>query len=755
MTRVIAHFMHEQERDAAQRMMTDAEVAEGYLVGEVDEARIPDMEAAGLIVETLDEKAPLETPGRDWEVMPGVERPGEPIGGRELEAEGLEPLIDPSGPNFYLLQLKGPLMEGWRQQIDDLGIELLEYIPHNAYTARLALDEVLAAGALPFVSRVRLYTATDTGLPLASGRDLAPDTGEELIVTYDARLHRAEDMPAVLQWLADEGVEVVGSSRRKVRLRLPQDDLLLDDLAALPEVASIEEYVPPELHNNVARVLLGIDLPPADDGGDANPGANLPQTGEGQIVAVADTGLDQEHPDFADSIVGVVALGRPDNPSDPHGHGTHVAGSVLGRGTASGGLVRGTAPRARLFFQSLLDDDGGLGGLPLDLSDLFEEAYQAGARIHNNSWGAATESAYTFNSIEVDEFVAQRRDMLVIISAGNEGQARNRFHTQPGFVDWLSIGSPASAKNVLTVGASRSSRTEGGLAVLTYGQAFSKFPEPPIADEKVSGDPEGLAAFSSRGPCDDRRIKPDVVAPGTDIVSTRSAVAPLRHFWGAYRDSDLYAYMGGTSMSAPLVAGCAALIRQYYVEERDHQPSAALLKATIINSTRRLTGADALAEHELLPNFHQGFGCVYMPWAIPNPAEPGLGLEFVDGWQEGEENDKLKFTRNGQRLQFRFSAGAGRPLRLCLVWTDLPARSLQNNLNIFLQLPDRKKTVGNPDLPQKLTATDRDNNVEIIRLEEPPAGDYLVQITASNLLRGPQDFGLVVTGDLNGPLQRQ
>jgi len=63
--------------------------------------------------------------------------------------------------------------------------------------------------------------------------------------------------------------------------------------------------------------------------------------------------------------------------------------------------------------------------------------------------------------------------------------------------------------------------------------------------------------------------------------------------------------------------------------------------------------------------------------------------------------------------------------------------------------------VGNPDLPQKLTATDRDNNVEILRLEDPPEGDYLVQITASNLLRGPQDFALVVTGDLESPLARQ
>jgi serine protease AprX len=749
--RVIAHFMHEHERDMAQQVMTDAQVAEGYLVGEVAEAQIPSLEAAGLIVETLDEEVPLETPGRDWEVLPGVERPGAQRGIRGgLEPVGLEATIDASGPNFYLIQLKGPLMETWRKQLDGLGVELLEYIPYNAYTARLTVEQVAAVTALDFVRRLRLYTATDTGLPAAATRDLTPAAGEEEIGTYDARLHRAEDLPGVLEWLDENNVEVVGSSGRKVRLRLPLDDLLLDELAGLPEVASLEEFVPPQLHNDVARVLLGIDHPPAGPEG-PDPAVNLLQTGEGQIVAVADTGLDEEHPDFAGCIVGIVALGRPGDASDPHGHGTHVAGSVLGRGTASGERIRGTAPRASLFFQSVLDASGGLGGLPLDLGDLFEEAYQTGARIHNNSWGAATESAYTFNSIEVDEFIARRRDMLVIISAGNEGQASDRFHTPPGFVDWLSIGSPASSKNALTVGASRSSRTTGGFSELRYHQAFSRFPDPPIGEERVSGNPQGMAAFSSRGPCDDRRIKPDVVAPGTDIVSARSAAAPLRHFWGAYEGNSRYAYMGGTSMAAPLVAGCAALVREYYVNSRDHQPSAALLKATLINSTHRLTAEDALADHDLVPNFHQGFGCVYMPWAIPNPAEPDLQLEFVDGWQDPE----LQLDRNGQRLRFGFRARAGRPLRLCLTWTDLPARSLQNNLNLFVQLPTRTKITGNPDLPAKLTATDRDNNVEIVRLEAPPEGEYLVQITASNLLRGPQDFALVVTGDLETPLTRQ
>ncbi|GAA0905963.1 hypothetical protein GCM10009557_81160 [Virgisporangium ochraceum] len=471
------------------------------------------------------------------------------------------------------------------------------------------------------------------------------------------------------------------------------------------------------------------------------------------MVAVADTGLDVDHPDFAGRIVEAVGLGRPGDPSDPHGHGTHVAGSVLGDGSASEDRrYRGVAPEATLYFQSLLDRRGGLGGLPVSLTDLFEPAYRAGARVHNNSWGADTESMYTVESTDVDAYVAERRDLLVVIAAGNEGAAADALHAAPGFVDWLSIGSPASCKNALTVGAARSSRTDGGLSRRSYGEIWhDDFPEEPIAKALVSGDPQCVAAFSSRGPTDDRRIKPDVVAPGTDIVSARSADAPANNFWGVVQGTDRYAYMGGTSMATPLVAGCAVLVRQYFTDVRDHaRPSAALLKAALINGTRWLTGDDAVADWPKRPNYHQGFGAVSLADSLPNPGAPDLRLEFLDTW----EQPNLQFQRTGDVFRFTVTVSAGLPLRICLAYTDLPGRSLQNDVSLLVAGPAGERFVGNADVPNALTRSDADNNVEVVRIEEPAAGTYTVQVFARNLLRPPQDFALVVTGRLASGLKR-
>jgi serine protease AprX len=738
--RVTAFYMHEDERRAVEKVMTSTVATDSFAIGEMDDSDIEKLKEQKITVnEAPLPGAPEQPTAASFAAAPSTFA----FAFAGIDERAFDEAL-PQPVDFYKIRLLGPLVDQWRQQLEAIGVQLIERDRHGRYKARLNNQQVAAVKALGFVESAN-WIAPKASVPLQVTQSISAGPGQVppspvKMLTFDARLNLPEDRDKVVKWLQDHNVTISGASGRKIRFFALENAPVLAELALLPEIDKIAEYIEPELYNDLARRILGLD----SAGG--NPAICVVQDGTGQIVAVADTGIDDAHPDFAGRISGKVGRGRINNDTtDPVGHGTHVSGSILGDGSASGGQYKGIAPKANLFFQSLLDNTGGLGGLPFDLNDLFDEAYRAGARIHNNSWGAKTPSLYTINSEEVDEFVRKNPDMLIVVAAGNAGSGANPLKAAIGFVDWLSIGSPASCKNALTVGASRSDRANGPYSSITWGKGWpNAFPQPPIANEKISGDPESLAAFSSRGPCDDRRIKPDLVAPGTEIISAKSSSAPVRNFWGMVQGSSQYAYDGGTSMATPLVSGCAALVRQYFVEVRSHQPSAALLKATLINSTRWLTGADSIALPKGTPNFHQGHGRIDMQRAIPNQANPGYKLQFVDNWQSPSQ----LFTRTGDRKRYQFVLPSGVPeLRICMAYTDAPARALQNNLNLMVQhYESNTKWLGNQDLPDALVIPDPDNNVEVAKIQNPPQGTYYIQVFVGNMLKPPQDFALVVAG---------
>ena len=729
--------------------MSAPTVSGRVVVGEVEDEQIGALRDAGLFIYRVDPESGPELP-RPVGLRPARPRASGTRGG-PLEMAPEDPQL-PASTDVYLVAIVGSLLPAWSAELEAAGAEVLERVADGVYTCRVQIGDVPAVRELSFVSGLRLYVAEDTmhedqfrqvggrrpRRRLADEADGPESAPAVELTSFDVMLHAADGAAAVQEWLADHGVAVVGAGGRKIRIQIARDAPELRELRRLPEVFFIDEWVPPTLSNDHARVLLGIDRaaePP------------LKWTGKGQRVGVADSGIDAAHPDLAGRLAATFALGVVGDISDRHGHGTHVAGSIAGDGPK----IKGTAPEAEIVFQSVMDADGGLGGLPVDLGELFEQAFQDGARIHNNSWGALAGGAYRSTSLEVDSYVHEHPDMLVVIAAGNNGTAAKPRNTQPGFVDLFSIDAPGTAKNALTVGASRSDR------VRTPAQTWSefnrtKFGKPPIADGLVSGDPTGIAAFSGRGPCAEQvRIKPDVVAPGTFILSTRASTAPKRSFWAL--EDDRYAYMGGTSMATPLVSGCAAVVRQYLVEDRDHAPSAALLKAMLINGTRWLDGADAVADHGFEPNYHQGFGMIDLRTTLPGP---GLKrLEFADGWADDDAG--LGFTGDSKTFVVNCSGG---PMRMCLAWTDLPGSGLQNSLALLVQHDGTGERIsGNPRRKKLFDTDDAGNNVQVIRWDDAAAGSYVIQVTAANLLPRsagqavrPQHFALVVSGNLSSGL---
>ncbi len=484
--------------------------------------------------------------------------------------------------------------------------------------------------------------------------------------------------------------------------------------------------------------------------------------GLGQIVAVADSGLDQGssnplllHNDFEDGAGGTRVIQLIDRVGDGssdvnRGHGTHVAGSVLGNGLLSGsnpltstypsGCYAGIAPEASLVFQAVEENDTGLLlGIPDNLNELFGEAEGAGAYIHTNSWGLpGSAGQYDSSSEDVDEYMWNHKNFLILFAAGNDGWDGD----SNGIIDTGSVSSPSTAKNCISVGATEGNRPPASVpppVINSTWQVHFEYPADPIASDLVSDNTDGMAAFSGRGPCLDMRFKPDVIAPGTNIVSVRSSLALLPG-WGEV-DAN-YRWMGGTSMATPLVAGACALIRQFYTDIQTITPSAALIKATLINGAMDIPGQYPGISDEIVdsprPNYAEGWGRVNVENSI-FPSAP-MVLQYLD------ETSTLS---TGQRRIITFQNNSGAPLSVTLVWTDYPSTptalfNLVNDLDLTLIDPG-----STTHYPNGLGMPDGFNPVEVIDISSPSLGQYTVTVHAYNIPQGPQAFAVVACGDIS------
>lgn len=687
---------------------------------------------------------------------------------------------------YYLVQFAGPILEEWKAAVRAQGAELLDYIPDFAFKVRMTPETAAQVRRVSGVGWVGVFHPAYT---------LDGPPAQETAL-YEVTLERGSDTQGAMAALGAAGARLVRGDRREVLVLA--DGFAVEAMAQVLDVAAIRRYVMPEKHNDAAATIIGATTAHARTTGAVN--------GAGEIIAVADSGIGDgtatgAHAAIASSRIAGI-LNRPgasdtcltvtdDGAKDVNsGHGTHTATTAVGAGVLdSAGALRakGIAPGATLLFQAMENwatptsscsttyrAGYYLTGIPSVLSDLFAQAYALGARVHSNSWGSAANGAYTANSVSADQFVWSNRDMTITFSAGNAGVDVNA----DGVVDNDSMSAPATAKNVISVGASENARTDsypcdfgktiGGMycggtnAIYRYSAwnstTSSRFPVNPLRDDFSAGNPEQMAAFSSRGPTDDLRIKPDVVAPGTWVLSgysnqhreTYDGINPQTGGfqgpgWGIPRDGATK-YNGGTSMSNPMVAGGAALVRQHLKSRGFTNPTAALVKAVLINTAVDIKDEnnDGANDNDFpIPNAHEGWGRVDLNAATDGRVNP---LEESTTW--------AMTTGLARTFTSSWTGAAGTPLKVTLVWTD-PAstsaatRNLVNDLDLEVKTPSGTIYRGNRfALGWSATGTtvDRTNNVENVYLSAPVTGTYTITIKGYNVPSGPQPFALVVSG---------
>jgi len=782
-------------------------VYDDYVLADLSSQQVADLRAQGY--EVLEQEMPtlVQIRGRTVAMVTAEEESRRELAPhlRDVEVLRAGPPPETYGPgrHYYLVSFIGPIKDEWLKEIEAHGGAVQDPVPPYAYIVGLdqAAYEWLASepSYVRFVGHFTPGLRLEAGLSEIPGREPTVGRGricepapagptaepkvERVANIYVVRFFEPEDLELAVSQLQALGATVgdYAPGDTIVTVSFPADT---PDLSARVErigqihgVKLVEGHKLRQLRNSIAVGLMAAEEVISPSG--------LGLSGRGEIVGVADSGLDvgdpaRIHPDFAGRVVAihswpvssdwasvVVNVGGDDGPADARsGHGTHVAGSVCGNGAAAlaagGEVIRGLAAEAQLVFQAVeqtlqwtesykqdyyrrygrFPPPYGLAGLPVNLMLLFQQAYDAGVRIHSNSWGGGDFGEYDTYAEAVDRFMWEHPDFLILFAAGNDGIDGNR----DGVIESGSVTPPATAKNCLTVGAAESVRSQGGYQA-PYGRLWpADYPALPLRDDRVSDNADDIAAFSSRGPTRDGRIKPDVVAPGTNIVSTRSqALDSTVNGWGPYAPLPTkYMFDGGTSMATPLVAGAAAVVRQYLRTVKGRRsPSAALIKATLIHAAAYRPYRFEASPNGAYFDMSQGWGHVNLARVLL-PAEP-IQVRWYDNTQGLSTGESMRWSCT--------VADPGVPLMITLAWTDYPGNAghypnLVNDLDLVVTSPSGQVFYGNGAPGQAGGRPDRVNNVERVIIPAPEVGRYQIRIRAFNVPRGPQPFALVYSGGL-------
>ena len=657
---------------------------------------------------------------------------------------------------IVLVKFPGPVTARQESALRAASLQVYTYLPDYAYLVKVPAGSLTTArlSALGAAWSGPWHPAYKISAPLAAvvSREDGGNNKDKPREDYRPVLLHIfpnAELTEVVRQVRDLGLQAVvgaqrGRSFSRVRLLLSPTEIAehREALARLRDVFWLDLEGRKALRNDTTVWVGQSGL----SGGQTTPIFSQGIFGEGQIVGIVDSGIDPDMCFFRDTTLGlpptnvcnggtvtntrqrkVIAVnflapnecsgGISNSEWDTHDHGTHVAGTVAGDNFASP-LVHdtadGMAPGAKLVIQDAgwqVDNCGDLPGIGcpvVDLNPIFQQAYSQGARLHTNSWGdnenAAVQNNYSAGSQDVDEFMWNHKDFLIFFAAGNSGPGTG------------SVGSPSTAKNGVAVGATQRSTSANS-----------------------------MASFSSCGPTADGRLKPDITVPGSGIVSANNDLSASSNNCGTLS-------MSGTSMASPGAAGLTALIRQYFtagwyptgtkVSTNAFTPSAALLKAALINSAINMTGTTAI------PANCQGWGRVLLENALyfNGQTRKLWAKDNAPAFGRGSTNEDRTFT---------FTVTAGESFKATLAWTDFPSTpaagtNLVNDLDLIVTGPGGTTWRGNVfsgGASATGGAADRRNTLEQVLLASPAAGVYTVTVRSFNIPNGPQPFALVVTGN--------
>jgi hypothetical protein len=684
------------------------------------------------------------------------------------------------GKRLHLVQFAGPVQPAWRREVLGAGVQILSYIPQDTYLVygdshSIAQLQALAAAAPEIQWEGAFRDDYKTHPTARAGR------------TDQFAIQLAADPPANAETLKLlDGLKLAPPVRKRrvldfldIIVRLRAADLPL--VAARPDVISIQPYFTPKKSCERQDQIVAGNL---DGNAPAGPGylawlaakgfADEPFAASGFVVDITDSGIDDGtttpnhfglYADGQTNAASRVIYSRLEGTSNSlstlkgcDGHGTlnaHIIGGfdsgtnfpfADGAGFAYG---LGVCPFARLGASVVFDPT--YWTYP-SFSELEAEAYNDGARVNNNSWGDFDgDGVYGPDSQEYDALVRDaqpagttypmpgNQEMVIVFAAGNFG---------PG---GQTIDQPATAKNVITVGGADNVQLFGGEDGCGVG------------DDQAASANE-IAINSSRGPCADGRLKPDLMAPGTHVsggVIQEPDPGPLGTADPCYTGASVcggvgdafypslqqfYTASSGTSHSAPCVTGGCALLRQFLINQSLMPPSPAMTKAWLMNSARYMTGETA---DDTLWSTNQGMG------------EMDLGVAF-DGTPRllRDQQADDTFTASGQTRGFTGTvANTNLPFRVTLAWTDAPGSTAgaayNNDLDLTVTVGGQTYLgnvfSGNLSVPGG--TADTMDNVESVFCPAGVAGPFTVTVNATsiNSIGVPngsnaltQDFALVV-----------